>query len=103
MGDHKAWLLQACLLPNLNAIPNNCIRENSLQLNGYGIGFWCKRSLIRILPEPHISAMHLFIGFFVTDFVPKMGACQGLAKEPLIPFNVQKWTLCIIQLSVINK
>ena len=40
--------------------------------------------------------MHLFICFFVTDFVRKMGACPGLAKKPLIPFKVQKWTFCLI-------
>ena len=34
--------------------------------------------------------MHLFISFFVTDFVRKMGARPGLAVEPLIPFIVQK-------------
>ena len=29
------------------------------------------RSLVRILPGPYISAMHLVIGLFVTDFVRK--------------------------------
>ena len=29
------------------------------------------RSLVRILPGPYISAMHLCIRFFVTDFVCK--------------------------------
>ena len=47
-------------------------------------------ALVQILFEPYISAMHLLISFFVTDFVHKMGALQGLAIEPLIPFNVQK-------------
>ena len=37
---------------------------------------------------------HAFIHFFVvTDFVRKMGARSGLAKEP---YNVQKWTFCQI-------
>ena len=36
-------LLQAWLLPDLNTIPNNYVRENSLQLSGYGIGFSTKR------------------------------------------------------------
>ena len=31
----------------------------------------CMRSLVRILPRPYISAMHLFIYFFITDFVRK--------------------------------
>ena len=39
--------------------------------------------------------MHLFISVFVTDFVRKMGACPGLAKESLIPFIVKKWTFCL--------
>ena len=39
--------------------------------------------------NPYISAMHLFICFFVMDVVLKMGACPGFAKEPLIPFTVQ--------------
>ena len=33
--------------------------------------------------------MHLFMRFFVVDFVRKMGARPGMAIEPLIPFNVQ--------------
>ena len=45
--------------------------ENSLYLSGFGIGFWCTRSLVQILPGPYISAMRLFICFFVTDFVHK--------------------------------
>ena len=65
-------LLQAWLLPYLNTIPNNCIKENSLKLSGYGIGFWCTRLLVRILPRLYISAMHLFISFFVTYFVHKI-------------------------------
>ena len=28
-------------------------------------------ALVQILSEPYISAMHLFISFFVTDFVRK--------------------------------
>ena len=36
---------------------------------------------------PYFSAMHLFICFFVTDFVRKMGARPGLAIEPLIPLT----------------
>ena len=60
-------LLQAWLLPDLNTIPNICVREHSLQLSG----FWCTRSLVRTLPRPYISAMHLFICFFVIDFVCK--------------------------------
>ena len=34
--------------------------------------------------------MHLFICFFVTDFVCKMGACPRLGIEPFIPSNVQR-------------
>ena len=90
-------LLQAWLLPDLITIPNNCVVENSLQLSGYGIGFSSRR------PRSYNSAMHLLICFFVTDFVLKMEARPGLAVEPLIPFNVQKWAFCLIRLSVINK
>ena len=32
---------------------------------GYGTGFWCTRSLVRIMPGFYISAMHLFNCFFV--------------------------------------
>ena len=42
--------------------------------------------------------MHLFICFFVMEFVRKMGARPGLAIESFIPFNVQKWTFCLIRL-----
>ena len=59
--------------------------------------------LVRIPPGSYISAMHLFISFFVTDFVRKMGARPRLAKEPLIPFIVQKMDFKPYRLSVINK
>ena len=49
-----------------------------------------RAALVRIPPGSYISAMHLFISFFVTDFVHKMGARPGLAVEPLIPFIVKK-------------
>ena len=52
------------VLSDLNTIPNNCIRENSLWLINWA-------ALVRIRPGPYISAMHLFISFFVTDFVRK--------------------------------
>ena len=48
--------------------------------------------VLYLLPGTYISAIHLFICFFVTYLVRKTGARPGLAKEPLIPFNVQKWT-----------
>ena len=51
-------------------------------------------SLVQILPRYPISAMHSFVCFFVTDFVRKMEARPELAKEPLVTFNVQKWTFC---------
>ena len=89
-------LFQAWLLPDLNTIPNNCVRVNSLSVFG-------RASLVQILSESYISAMHLFICFFVTDFVRKMWARSGLAIEPLIPFSVQKWTSYLIRLPVINK
>ena len=54
-------------------------------------------------PGSYISTMHLLICFFVTDFVRKMGAHPGLAKGPLIPFNVQKMDFLPNRLSVINK
>ena len=75
---HQAWLLS-----DLHTIPNNCFMKNSPQLSGYGIGFWCTRSLVQILPGPYISAMHLFICLFVTDFV----VCYGrpLPQTSLFP------------------
>ena len=60
-------LLQAWLLLDLDTIPDSCVGKNSLELSSYGIGFWCMRSLVRILSRPYISAMHLFICFFVTE------------------------------------
>ena len=44
--------------------------------------------------------MHLFISFFVTNFVCKMWARPGLAKESLIPFIVQKMDFLPNRLSV---
>ena len=40
-------LLQAWLLPVLNTIPNNCVRENFLQLSCYGIGFSSRRPRLK--------------------------------------------------------
>ena len=62
-----------------------------------------RAALVRIPQGSYISAMHLFISFFVTDFVRKMGARPGLAVEPLIPFIVQKMDSLPNRLSVINK
>ena len=50
-----------------------------------------------------MPCIYSFVSFFLTDFVCKMGACLGLAKEPLIPFNVQKMDFLRSRLSVINK
>ena len=100
---YRRALFQAWLLPDLNITPDNRIKENSLYLSGYGIGFssshpWFK-SCPKLLFLPHI----LFICFFVTNFVHKMGSLLGQAFERLMPFNVQNWTSCLIRLSVINK
>ena len=56
--------------PDLNTIPKNCVRENPLWLSGYGIGLSTGRPWFEARQD-HISAMHLFISFFVTDFVCK--------------------------------
>ena len=50
-------------------VPDKCVGENSLCLNGYGIGFSSGSPCFRI--PPYISAMHMFICFHVTDFVLK--------------------------------
>ena len=94
-------LLQAA--SRANTIPDNGVRENSIELSVYGSGFWCPRSQVRILPGPYMSTVHLLICFFVTDFVHKMGTRPGLAIESLTPCNVQIRTFCQIRLSVINK
>ena len=62
-------LLQAWLLPDLNTIPNNCVRENSLLAQWLWYWLFNQATLVKIRPRPYISAMHLFISFFVTDFV----------------------------------
>ena len=46
--------------------------------------------------------MHLFIYFFVTNFVRKIGTRPGFAVEPLTLFIVKKWTFCLIRLFVID-
>ena len=63
--------LQAWLLPNLNTIPNNFVGEVSLAPWLWYLLFFVQASLVQILSESYISAMHLFICFFVTDFVRK--------------------------------
>ena len=47
-----------------------------VMVSGYGVGFWCTRSLVRILSGSYISTMHLFICFLVTDFVRKNCECR---------------------------
>ena len=63
-----------------------------LVLDKHFLWYWLfvQASLVQILSESYIFAMHLFICFFVANFVHKIGALPGLAKEPLIPLNVQK-------------
>ena len=53
--------------------------------------------------HPNLYFCHAFICFFVTNFVRKLGAGPGLAKEPLILFNVKKRDFMSNRLSVINK
>ena len=69
---YRRSLLQAWLLPDLNTIPYNCIGgEFSL---AQWLWYWLfnQAALVQILSEPYISAMHLSISSFVTDFVRKM-------------------------------
>ena len=56
-------LLQTWPFPDLNTIPNNCVRENSLYLSGYGIDFSSRRpgsNPVRILYFCH-AFIHLFL------------------------------------------
>ena len=85
-GVLRETTLPSWLLPDSNTIPKNCIRENAPKLRGYGIGFWCTRLLVRILPRLYISAMHLFICFFVTDFVRKKEVARKTMLKPF-PHN----------------
>ena len=78
-------LLQAWLLPDLNTIPNYYIRENSLRLSGYGVGFWCTRSLVRFLP-----CIYSFVSLLRTLFVRSIITRKGLfsltsARYHIIP------------------
>ena len=63
-------LLKAWLLPDLNTIPDNCVREISLYPSCYGIVF-VQACLVQILSRSYISAIHLFIPFSGTDIVRK--------------------------------
>ena len=54
-----------------NTIPNNCVMENSLLLSGFGIGLSTGRPWFESGPDLIIFVMHLFISFFVTNFVRK--------------------------------
>ena len=86
-------------------------KYNALQLRQgeFSLAQWLwywfinQAALVRVPPGSYISAMHLLISFFVTDFVRKMGARPGLAVELLIPFIVQKMDFLPYRLSVINK
>ena len=62
-------LLQAWLLPDLDTIPNNCVKKNSLSRTGYGTGFSSRHPWFK--SRPALIFLHLFICFFVTDFVRK--------------------------------
>ena len=63
-------LLQAWLLPDLNTIPNNCIRENSLELSGYGIGFSSESPWFESRPDlTFLSCIRSFVSLLRTLFV----------------------------------
>ena len=63
-------LLQAWLFPDLNTIPNNCVRENSLKLSGYGIGFSSRRPWFKSCPDfIFLSCIYSFISLLRTLFV----------------------------------
>ena len=49
---YRRPLLQACLLPDLNTILNNCVRKNSLYLSGCGIDFSSRRPWFKSCSAP---------------------------------------------------
>ena len=85
---YRRPLLQTWLLPDLNTIPNNCHRENSFWLSGYGIGFWCMRSLVRILPDLiFLPCIYWFVSLLRTLFIrllrmKKVITCQRTWQGP---------------------
>ena len=88
-------LLRVWMLPGLNTIPNNCVRENSL---AQWLWYWLASRCLWFKTCPDLiflPCIYQFICFFVTNFVRKVGASSGLAKEPLMPLKVKKWTFCL--------
>ena len=62
-------LLQAWLHPDSNTIPNNCVKENSLWLNGYGIGVSSGHTRFEFCPIP------VFLPYICLLFL-----CYGLSS-----------------------
>ena len=67
MTGYERPLLQAWLLPDLNTIANNCVRENSLWLSGYGIGFSSMAGIAGSNPVQilYFCLVHVFIHLFL--------------------------------------
>ena len=76
-------LLQAWLFPDLNTIPNNCVRVNSIWLSGYGIGFLSRRPWFKSCPDLlFLPCIYSFVcvfffffllrTFFVRIFFPRI-------------------------------
>ena len=61
-------------------MPQNCVRENSLWLCGYGVGF-CP-GVLGPYPVQSLYFCYASVNLFVTDFIRKMGTRTGLAIQP---------------------
>ena len=74
-------LLQGWLLPDLNTIPNNWVRENSLWLCGYGIGFTYRRTWLKSCPDLiFLPCIYSFVSLLPIFFV-RLGLVQDWPKS----------------------
>ena len=63
-------LLYAWLLPDLNTVPKNCVRENSLKLSGYGIDISSRPPWFKSRPDLiFLLCIYSFVSLLRTLFV----------------------------------
>ena len=67
---------------NLNTVPHNCVRENSLQLSGYGVGLSIRQPLFESRQD-HIflPCIYSFLSLLRTLFVRTPFHLSGHKKE----------------------
>ena len=82
----------------LNTIPNNCVRENSLKLSGYGIGFSSRRPWFESCPDviflpciyPFVSLLRTL--FVRAGYISQRFKFRSLHCQPCVYFQSTMWS-----------